>query len=236
MGRASYSDPKQVEALNERYHLLNKIAEAIHPIIFARYKAVASSIAGGGTRFTKKYWLQAGGTERQIAGFYASLPSFDSKRAATRQQRRAIKRAEAKASRRSTYLTEYFYAESDRVGKVGKERAIAKNRKTQRQREAWAKRTGVWRLGKVLGLWGEKTHSIRDNTRGRGFDFDVIPLRASTPDFRVDAKSAFTTSKYQSRQVRIGWRLGIRSFLLDYNKYKECKRSTWKGANGDVWG
>jgi hypothetical protein len=153
----------------------------------------------------------------------------------TPARRRKRVRAAEKAVRHSTKLIEYVGKGSKRLQGKGRERAIAKDRKTQCRRERWAFRTGIWRLGKLLGLWHPTTHYIVDHHKEEGFDFDIVSTDGKFVQFRVDAKGQFITTPAQDAQIERGWTSGTRHFLLNYNKYKECREDGIRERNGSIW-
>lgn len=121
-------------------------------------------------------------------------------------------------------------------GRKGGERPIARNRKSQRALENWVLGTGVWKLSKNLGLGAtSETHAIVNNSRGRGFDFDVILRDTSELQFRVDAKSEFVTTRYQDKQISDS--VGVRHFLMNTKRYYEpTKTDAIRSDNGSMWG
>jgi hypothetical protein len=152
---------------------------------------------------------------------------YDIKRAAERRRLR-----DARKAKRKTYgWREFVRGTSTRAVRPGNgERAIAKNRVSQRKLERWVMTTGVWRLGFLK----DRSYVVDTRKKG-GFDFEIRSKTNNQLVGLVDAKSEFKTTEAQDRQIEQKWN-GIPVFLVSRTKYLQLTPRTKRKANGSVWG
>jgi len=194
---------------NRLKSLKQTVARIEFPVQFLKYvKAHAKSTHVG--RFSRGIWLKSDGTLEQIEvierlAVGGGVPIVD-------ERFGGLKKFQSRGPN----------------GRTGGERPIATNRKSQRKLEK-----------RVLTVIIPKQYpptefGVEDRTRKAGLDYRVYQLSDNKTIALVDAKSDFTTTRRQDKEIEQAWKDGIPVYLVG-RRYLPITSESIREPNGSKW-